>query len=278
MKWIFIGLIALSIAVSVLGSEGESLPGGRAAAMGRAAVAVPGIWSVSTNQAGMIWQDGWQAGLFAENRFLMKELCFEALALSWSGKPGAFGLVLSYHGFRLYNEFKAGISYARKFGKRFSMGVQLQYFRLQIAEGYGSRGVLSCEIGWMYKPDRFWTIGMQVCNPVPVKLTSGPEERLPVLFRLGVGYDLSGKVLILLEGEKDLELPLVLKTGLEVRLAKPVYGRIGMLTGPFMVTGGIGVTLGRLVVDIATEYHMVLGFSPAISIGYSFGKNFSSEE
>ncbi|MBL7138099.1 MAG: hypothetical protein ISS17_04955 [Bacteroidales bacterium] len=272
MKWICIGLIALSQAVSASGSGGAFLPGGRAAAMGRGAVALPGIWSVSTNQAGMIWQDGWQAGLFAENRFLMKELCFEALALSWSGKPGAFGLVLSYHGFQLYNEFKAGIAYARKFGKRFSAGVQLTYFRVQVAEGYGSKGMVSCEIGFMYRPDRAWTIGLQVCNPIPIKLTSHPDEQLPLLFRLGASYNLSGKVLILLEGEKDLEHPLVAKTGLEVRLAKPVYGRIGVLMGPFMVTGGIGVTLGRMVVDFATGYHMVLGFSPAISIGYSFNK------
>ncbi|NQV03651.1 MAG: hypothetical protein HQ542_13465 [Bacteroidia bacterium] len=220
----------------------------------------------------MIWQDGWQTGLYAENRFLMKELCFEALALSWSGQPGAFGLVLSYHGFHLYNEFKAGIAYARKFGKRFSTGVQLNYLRIQIAEGYGSRGVVSCEIGLMYKPDPTWTIGMQVCNPIPVKLSGHPDERLPLLFRLGASYNLSGKVLILLEGEKDLEHPLVVRSGMEVHLARQIYGRIGVLSNPFTVTGGIGLSLGKLTVDIATGYHMVLGLSPSISIRYLFNK------
>jgi len=271
MKWMYIGLITICQAFSVSGSGGGFLPDGRAASLGKASIGLSGVWSVFNNQAGLVWDEGWQAGLFAENRFLMKELCYEAVGLSWSGRPGAFGLALSYYGFQLYNEFKAGIAYARKFGRRFSTGVQLNYLRVQIAERYGSRGVVSCEIGFMYRPDQHWTIGMQVCNPIPVKLSDHPDERLPMLFRLGAGYNISGKVLILLEGEKDLENPLVVRSGVEVRLARAVYGRIGMFTGPFTITGGFGLSLGRLVMDIATGYHMVLGFSPAISIGYSFG-------
>jgi len=253
------------------------MPGGRAAALGRASVAIPGVWSVFTNQAGLIWEQGWQAGLFAENRFLMKELCYEAVALNWSGRPGAFGLSISYHGFQLYNEFKAGITYARKFGKRFSTGVQINYLKIQIAEGYGSKGAISCEIGMMYKPDRSWTIGIQICNPIPVNLSGPPDERLPILFRLGAGYNIAGKVLILVEGEKEVEHPVGLKSGLEVRLTRSVSGRVGILTDPFMVTGGMGFSIGRLVVDIATGYHMTLGFSPSISIGYYFGKDFTTE-
>lgn len=240
------------------------------AGLGKASVALPGLWSVFNNQAGLAWDVGWQAGIFAENRFLMKEICYEAAGLTWSGRPGAFGLALSYYGFSLYNEFKAGFSYARKFGKRFSIGVQINYLSVQIAEDYGSKGTVSCEIGFMYRPDQHWTVGMQVCNPVPLKLSDHPEERLPTLFRLGAGYDISGRVLILVEGEKDLENPLSGRIGMEVRLARSVYGRIGIITGPFMVTGGVGFSLGKLQVDIATGYHMTLGFSPAISIDYSF--------
>lgn len=268
-----IGMISLSQALGVNGAGGFFLPGGRPAALGRASVALNGVWSVFSNQAGLVWEEGWQAGVFAENRFLMKELCYEAAGISWSGRPGAFGMAISYNGFHLYNEFKAGISYARKFGKRFSTGVQLNYFRMQIAEGYGSRGVVSCDIGFMYRPDVHWTIGMQVSNPIPVKLSDHPTERLPIVFRLGTGYLIAEKILILFEGEKDLENPLVLKSGMEVRLANAVYGRIGLLTSPFTLTGGFGFSLGRLVVDIATGYQITLGFSPALSIGYSFGKN-----
>lgn len=277
MKWMYIGLIALFHSVAVQGAGGEFLPGGRTAALGMASVALTGVWSAFNNQAGLVWEDGWQAGLYAENRFLMKEFCFEAVGISWSGRPGGFSLALSYYGFQLYNEFKAGISYARKFGRRFSTGVQLNYLRIQIGEGYGSKGAVSCEIGFMYKPDQHWTIGMKICNPIPVKLTDRPEEMLPTVFRLGAGYTFSGKVLILVEGEKDLENPLMVRTGVEIRMARSVYGRIGIFTAPFTVTGGIGFSLGRLEVDIATGYHMSLGFSPAISIGYSVEKDLTKE-
>jgi len=277
MKWLWVCLLMMMQTGTGIASGGDFIPGSRAAAMGRTAVACPGIWSGATNQAGLAWQEGWQTGFFAENRFLLKEMGYGALTLSWSGQPGAFGMILLYHGCQQYNELKAGVSYARKFGKWFSFGIQLHYFRFQITEGYGSRGVVSCEIGWMVKPNRSWTVGMQVCNPVPIKLTQYPEERLSTVFRIGVGYDLAGKVLVLLEVEKDLEHPLVMRTGLEIRLAKGFCARIGMHSGPFTLTGGAGLSLGRLSVDIATEYHMVLGFSPGISVGYTFKKTLTTE-
>gem|GEM_PF-140968 len=270
MKWIYFCLVALFQTSWVCVAGNGYLPGGRSLALGGASVALPGVWSTFTNQAGLAWQQGWQAGLYAENRFMMKELSFEAVAVSWSGKPGAFGLAISHFGFQLYSEIEAGLVYARSFGKHFSAGVQLNYIMVQISEGYGSGSLVSCEAGIMYKPDINWTIGIQVCNPFPVKVSNQPEELLPVSFRLGAGYNLSGKVLILVEGEKDLENPLVFRTGLEVRIAGSFYGRVGFLTGPISGTAGLGMTLGRLVVDIGTRYNMTLGFSPAISIGYIF--------
>ncbi|MBE0647315.1 MAG: hypothetical protein IH596_06005 [Bacteroidales bacterium] len=272
MKWFCIGLIALMHTSGAYCSGDGFCVGGRSAALGKASVASADVWSGFNNQAGVAWSEGFQTGIFVENRFLMKEICFEGLGISWSGRPGAFGLSLTYYGFTLFNEFKAGISYSRKFGKRFSAGVQINYLRIQIAEGYGSRGVISCEAGIMYRPDQHWTIGMQVCNPIPIKLTDQPDEILPIRFRFGAGYALSGKALILLEAEKDLLNPMMLRTGVEIRLARSVYGRIGMHTGPFAITGGIGLSLGRMGLNIATEYHMTLGFSPAISIEYSIMK------
>lgn len=273
MKNVLILVAFLSTqAVIVCGSGNNPVSGGRSASLGGVSAVLPGVWSVMTNQAGLAFTEGLQAGLFAENRFLMKELCSEVAVISWSGKPGAFGLGISCFGFNLYSEFRAGLTYARKFGKHFSGGVQLSYLRLQIAEGYASRGVVSCEIGFMYRPDIHWSFGMQVSNPVPVRLTSHPDELLPVTFRLGLGYCIASRVFMLLEGEKDLINPLIVRSGVEVRVAKSVYARIGMHTGPFVATGGIGVSLGRLGLDLATEYHMTLGFSPAVSLEYTLTK------
>lgn len=272
MKWILIGLLVLSRVAEAFGAGENGTPGGRPAGLGRVSVALTGIGSLFGNQAAMPWGEEWQAEVFAENRFLMKELCYESAGLSWSGRPGAFGVVLSFFGFQLYNEFNAGISYAKKFGRRFSAGVELNYIRVQIAEGYGSTGTVSCAVGFIYRPDAHWTIGMQISNPVAVKLTDHPVERLPVIFRLGAGYLIADLVLILLEGEKDLENPFQIKSGVEVRLTRAIFGRIGLLTGPMTITGGFGFSLGRLVVDISTGYQTALGFSPSISIGYSFGK------
>jgi hypothetical protein len=269
------GLLILSLwfAGQVPASGMDPAPGARNSAMGGCGITAVDLWSVSTNQAGLAWFRGWATGIYAGNQFLVSELSTEAVAVSWSGKPGAFGLMLSYSGYRLFGEMKAGLAYARKFGKRFSAGLQLNYNRIQIGEGYGSAGMVSCEAGFLYKPGTSWILGVQVCNPVPVKFSGLPSASAPFRFRFGIGYSLRDKAYFTAEAEKEPDEKLVIRAGTEIRLVKPVCIRFGVGSSPFSVTSGFGFRLGKLQVDLATAYHMILGFSPSLSVQFCFGNN-----
>lgn len=250
-------------------SDGESTGfGGRSAGMGNISASLTDIWSVFNNQAGMAWQSGWQAGLFAESRFLIKELSLKAFSVMYSGKPGAFGIGVTHFGDARYSHIKTGFGYARKFGGHFSAGVLLDYSHFSLAEGYGTKGCISFEAGIIYKPAKEWMFGFNLVNPVPIRITETPAEWLPILIRLGGSWSISGKALVTIEIEKELNDKPVIKGGVEVKLVKRMMIRMGIRSNPFEATGGAGLTWGRIGIDLAAGYHPVLGFSPAISISY----------
>ena len=250
---------------------GERTPaGGRSFAMGSTSVASGDFWSLCNNQAGTACLKGVSAGFGFENHFLLKDLMREQLGFALPLEVGTFGMVMSRFGNNQYSEMKAGLSFSRKFGKQFSAGIQLDYLRMQIADDYGNKNLLSCEIGLMYHADNHLAIGIQVLNPVPVKITSYPLEQLPSTICLGLSYRFSDEFITNVEAEKDLENPLIIRAGAEYHFARPAYARIGISTSPMSFTFGFGLEFGKFKLDMASGYHQVLGFSPSGSIIYSF--------
>ena len=251
-------------------SAGERTPaGGRSLAMGGTSVAVCDFWSISNNQAGIAWHNGIHAGLGFENRFLMKDLMYEQIGFALPSKAGTFGLIVNRFGNTQYSELKAGVCYARKFGKHFSVGVQLDYLRIHIGD-YGNKNLVSCEIGLMYQADQRMNIGVQLLNPVPVIITTHPREQLPSVICIGLSYRFSEYFLMAIEAEKDLENPLLFRAGAEYHFAKPAYARIGISTSPMSFTFGFGLEFGKIKLEMASGYRQALGFSPSGSLVYCF--------
>jgi hypothetical protein len=252
-------------------TAGERTPaGGRSLAMGGTSVALCDFWSLCNNQAGAAWLREISAGFGFENRFLLKELIYEQIGFAVPLKVGTIGLIANRFGNNQYSELKAGLYYARKFGKHFSVGVQLDYLRINITDDYGSKNLLSCEIGLMYQADQHLTIGIQVLNPVPARITAQPVELLPATICFGLSYQFSTEFITSIEAEKDLENPLTFRAGAEYHFARPAYARIGISTSPTSFSFGFGLEFGKFKLDMASGYHQALGFSPSGSVIYSF--------
>jgi hypothetical protein len=59
------------------------------------------------------------------------------------------------------------------------------------------------------------------------------------------------------------------KSGLEYRLAEPLHLRLGVASNPVSYSFGIGIELpGNIKIDIASNYHQLLGFTPAFTLMY----------
>lgn len=246
--------------------------GGRAAGMCGISVAATDPWSAANNQAANAWNKGILCGVYFEDRYLLKELSCKALVFSACTKQGVFSASCMQFGSGVYSELKSGIAYARKFGKSFSAGVQLDYYRFSISEDYGSKNILNCELGLMFRPGKQVWIGFHCINPVPVKLSETSGESLPTLIQLGLAYYFTEDLMLSAEIEKDPASKACARIGGECRFAKILSARAGFATGPFRFSIGAGILMKRFSIDIASEYSQALGFSPAVSIQYEFRK------
>jgi hypothetical protein len=263
-------IFSLIISLQTSASGEPSAFGGRSAAMGNTGVAFSDGWSGFNNQAGLGWCKKFSAGVYYENRFLLKELSIKTIGGVIPVKNGAFGLSFRHFGFSQYNEIKTGLAFGMRFGNAFSIGIQLDYLRFHIGEDYGTKNLFTFEIGLQYRVIEKLSLGVHLFNPILIKTADDPVERVPTVIRLGLVWQISKDFLTSAEIEKDLVNKPIIKTGIEYHFVNPLYIRIGFLTNPSQFTFGFGLEVGKLNFDIASSYNVVLGFSPQGSLIYIF--------
>jgi hypothetical protein len=246
--------------------------GARSAAVANASVTYSDVWSTFHNQAGLAFLKNISAGTYFENRFLLPELGLRSVAVAVpTTKAGTFGLSTTLFGYSTYNEKKAGLSYAKKFGDKIAAGVQLDYLNTYFNdEFYGSRTSFTVEGGIIAEPITNLKIGVHLFNPTKAKIAEYDDERIPTIVRFGASYRFSDKVLLSSEIEKDMVYKNVFKTGLEYHPTNVLYLRAGIASNPTLTSFGFGLKLKQFIVDVSTQYYQVLGFSPQFSLGYEF--------
>jgi hypothetical protein len=244
--------------------------GGRSAAMGLSSAAVSDFWSVNNNQAGMAFYDKTAAGVYFENRFLIKELGTQTGAFTLKTKFGVLGATVGYSGDASYSTTKAGLAYARKFGNRFSAGLQLDYIATALGEEYGKRSNITFDAGIMVKITDQFTFGAHTFNPMHVQLSEYSDERIPTTVNAGFSFTFSDKLLLTAEACKNSEFPMELRSGLEYKIGNVAYARVGLSTNPARYTFGFGIDMKNLTFDLSSSVHSQLGYSPQVSMQYAF--------
>lgn len=244
--------------------------GARSAAMGNASVAMSDVWSTHHNQAGLAFMRQISVGANYENRFLIKELSIKSGVVAIPIKFGTIGLSIRNFGYSLYRENKYNLSFAKAFGDKFAAAFAFNYLTTKIAERYGNSAAFVGEVGLQAKPINDLTIGAHLYNPTRAMLSKKAAERLPTIIRFGINYNLSKKVIFALETEKDLSKKTVFKAGVEYAAVKELYLRMGIATNPVLSSFGFGIHLKNFNLDLAANYHQVLGITSQISLAYQF--------
>jgi len=263
-------IVFFSFQIFLFAAHDNVPEGGRSAAMANASVALTDFWSLQNNQAGLAFYNHSAGGIYFENRYLVKEMSLKAGGCVLPVKAGVLGMNLSYFGYPKYNESKIGLAYARSFGNVLAIGVQLDYLLTSISENYGNKGVATFEIGLLSKINDHLNIGAHIFNPIQAKLSDYNNERIPAIIRVGAAYSFDENILLTVEAEKDTQLDPLLKCGLEYRIIKQIYIRGGISTNPGLYSFGFGLDFKKLKIDFSSSVHEVLGYSPQISIIYTF--------
>ncbi len=270
MRIVFTLLLVFALIKTGTASGEWIVHGGRAAGMGLSSAAVVDFWSVNNNQAGMAFYDKTAAGIYFENRFLIKELGTQTGAFTLKTKFGVLGTTVSYSGDANYSTTKAGLAYALKFGKNFSAGIQLDYIGTKLGEDYGKRNNFTFDAGIMVKITDELTFGAHTFNPMHVKISEYNNETIPTTLNAGFGYTFADKLVLTAEAYKNSEFPMELHTGAEFKLGNVAYARIGVSTNPARYTFGFGIEMKKFTLDLSSSVHSQLGYSPQVSMQIAF--------
>ncbi len=270
MKSVFVLIIILLFSKAVFSSGDWAAQGARSAGMGLSSAATSDFWSVTNNQAGMAFYDRTAAGIYFENRYLLKEMGSQIGAFTFKTQYGVLGASLAYSGDANYRTTKTGLAFARKFGKNFSAGIQLDYITTALGEDYGKRSNVTFDAGILVQVTEQLTFGAHTFNPMHVKLSDYNDERIPTTLNAGFGFAFSNKLLLTAEAYKNTELPMEFRSGIEYKLSNIAYARIGICTNPGRYTFGFGLLMKQLSFDLSSSWHPQLGYSPQVSLQYSF--------
>jgi hypothetical protein len=270
MRFIFLFLLILSS--TCLHATDNYSVGARSAGVAHASVTYSDAWSTFHNQAGLAWVKNITAAVYYENRFLISDLGLRSAAVAVPvSKVGTFGVSATVFGNSLYSERKGGLGYAKKFGDKIAAGIQMDYLNTYFNdEFYGSRTSFAAEAGIIAEPIANLKLGAHVFNLNKAKIAEYGDEHIPIIMRFGASYKFSEKVLLSSEVEKDIDYKNVFKTGLEYHPVDLLYIRAGIASNPTLSCFGFGLKLKQFIVDMSTQYHEVLGFSPQFSLGYEF--------
>jgi hypothetical protein len=180
-----------------------------------------------------------------------------------------FSLDILHSGIEGYAEQRAQLSYGRKLSEKFALGGGIQGMRVS-ADEYGSRSALTFLVGITARVLPRFTIGATIQNPAPQRVAG---ETIANILKIGGVWQPSDLFLISTEIAKDLERPAQIKAGVEYRPISLVRLRLGVRSYPARTSFGAGFALKNgLHLDFGSEWHPVLGFTPAAMVSWTRSK------
>ena len=251
-------------------SQGIYPVGARSVAMGSASLGNEDIWAYFQNPGALGFVTSGGAGISYQNRFAMKELQSQGIAFVQPLKTGVISIGAQNYGYQTFKSYRVGAGYSLKLAENLSAGVQLNYQGIRLPEYYGSENTVTAEFGFLARVNESWKIGFSVFNLGRTKLSDFEDDRLSTLFRLGTTYTISKKLFFTVEANKDVDSKIQFRGGMEYEALKNFYLRAGISSNPTELSFGMGYKWKKIQLDAASNYHQVLGFSPAISFTYSF--------
>lgn len=268
---LFISSCILLLNISTSGQTVIPPVGARSVAAGYTSLTAKNLWSVFNNQAASASLKNIQAGLYFENLYLMDEMSRVALGAFLPLRNGGISVCIDHFGGSIYSEMKLGVAYSLPMGEHFSAGVQLDYLRMSIGEGYGSYHAMSFELGILASITDNIILGVHVFNPSHQKWMQ-TNEHIQALIRGGIAVKVEKSLEIYGEVHKSTANPAIFCGGAEYRYREKFYLRMGITSGPARYTFGVGLQTGRILIDISSSVHSWLGYSPQLSFTYTLNK------
>ncbi|MDB5191931.1 MAG: hypothetical protein JWQ96_1494 [Segetibacter sp.] len=229
------------------------------------------VFSASVNQASLAQLKSGGFGVYGERRFLLDELNQYSAIIALPTTTGTFAIQGDYFGSTHYNESQVGIAYGRKITERIDVGVKFNYLTTTVA-GYGDASAINFEVGTILHLTDNLHAGIHVYNPLSSKLGKTGTEKIPSIYRIGLGYEVSDRVFLCTEIVKQEDQPVGVNAGFHYSLHEKFFLRGGIATATNNSYAGVGLNLNVFRIDLTASYHPQLGFTPGLLLLLNFKK------
>ena len=224
------------------------------------------VFAIADNPAGIAGAPGFSGGIYAGERFMLKELGDYLLVGAYESNTSSVLVQLHYAGSSDYNESSAGLSYARNLGK-VRAGIRFNYHRITIG-GYGSGATVSGDVSLIWELTPKLRAGIQAINPMPAFFGPDRSEEYPSLYRLGIGYEISDKCFLAGDIIKETGKTVNLSLAFQYQVVSKLLFRIGVNTDTGSPSMSLGWLLKLVRVSITGSYHPDLGFTPGVMLTF----------
>jgi hypothetical protein len=260
-------VIGLWVSQTCFASNNTSLVEAGDAAMGFVTSPVASV----VNPGGISLQNESNVSLHYENDYGVKELSQVTAVGVWKNGAVDAGAVISNFGYDKYGETRFAGQLSKRLSASSSLGIRVNYFSYNISADEGHKSVLSVDVGLLVSPVEKIRMGIVVDNLIGTSYkTQRDEYSLPLTMRFGVMYQAAKDLKLESEVEKNTEEAAVFKIGCEYLPIKEIPLRIGLIGQPYRPTFGIGYRISHFAFDLASVYHIVLGFHTLFSMQYKF--------
>lgn len=228
-------------------------------------------WVAFHTPASLATQQGVLLQASFENRYLTKELFNESMSLGLATKYLNVGVALAHFGYGDYHELLSGIAFARNFGNRLNIGIQVNYYALYFSELGRYRGAVTAQVGMQCRVVREFYLAFHVHNPTFSKIrTVAMPVTLPAIFSLGAMHIINEQVNWVAQVDKDVYGSWRWALGVEYAPFKEFAVRAGGYGQPFVPTLGVGLRFGEFRFNLHCEYHLRLGLCTTGGLSYRF--------
>lgn len=226
-------------------------------------------FSVATNQAVLADFEHSTVGIYGEQRFGIKELQTMATSLVLPVRSGAIGVNIHQLGDAKFSNTQLGLAYGRKLGKRVNLGVQFNYHTIRIAS-YGNTGIITAEIGTIWQVSEKLQLGLHLNNPAGGIAGKQKAEKLPTVYKMGLGYEVSRQFYLSIETTKQEDRPVIINADMQYQFAGQFFARMRVLTETGQFAAGVGYAFKKFRMELISSFHPQLGFTPAILLLFRF--------
>lgn len=268
MKEIYF-LLVIWLGVGMCRVAGQAGPvGARSMALGGIRSAIEDTWSAANNPAGLADQEKYTVAINLDQRYLMAVTGYYGLSGTMPAGKGCLGITTVFSGHSSFYRQRAIIGYGMSFGERLLTGISLEYDYQSCGQEYPALHQVSYALGTFVILSPKVSLTFSTFNPFRFYYKNKEYSTLSSIFDLGFIYHYAAVLSIYTEIEKDLDYPMVFKTGIECQARNNLFLQGGISLFPAGYSFGAAYRSKKFFFEISSSYHQYLGFSPAISLQY----------